>query len=201
VKRLLCLTALTLAAGAAFAHPLPKGEYVLAEVKALEAEYGARDFGTLKVSELVPAAGRLDVARQKDGFVLGATVMSVLWPGAGQFASGDIGGGALQTGLHLGVVGATLVGVNAVLPSDLRVGNLDYLGSPQNTVDNAWKAHKLSDFYPAFGVMMAGTAVDFALRFWSARDAQVTAKKAIDEGRVTFEPRFDQGAFGFGMRY
>lgn len=205
MKRTMLLTVLALAATGAFGFPF-WGEnrgagYLTAEIKALETEYGDRVLSEVKVGELVPVARRLDVAAHKDGYVALAGGVSFVWPGAGQFMAGDWAGGTLQTGLHLGVTAASLAWAHSLLPTDLKWGNLDYMNSKKDTVEAAWRAHAVSEFFPALGALAAGGAVDLALRFWSSKDARARAKAQIDENRITFEPLFDGRHFGLGMRY
>jgi hypothetical protein len=198
-------TALALAAASAFAFPFPgtpRGAgYFSAELKALESEYGSRALADVKVSDLIPVAGRLDVARQKDFYVMMAGGLSFGWPGAGQFLSGDWAGGTLHTGIHLGVTTASLAWAHSLLPADLRWGNLDYLNTKNDAIETAWKSHPVSEYFPAIGALAVGGVVDLALRFWSSKDAQATAKAQVDAEKVTFEPRFDGGHWGLGMRF
>jgi hypothetical protein len=199
MKRILFLTVLTLAAVAAFAFPGFEPVYFPAEVKAIGADLGSRTLGDLKISELVPIAERLDVARQKDGFVMMAGGLSLAWPGAGHFLAGDWMDGTLYTGLHLGVSIASLAWAHSLLPSDLQLSNLDYLAASHGTVQNRWNNHSLNDYLTAIGALAVGGAVDFALRVWSAKTAQAVAKTRIDDGKITFEPRFEGGRLGMGL--
>jgi hypothetical protein len=201
MKRSILTLALVLAAGAVHAFPGLDPVYYPAEVKAVEAEMGAKTVGDLKVSELIPIANRLDIARQKDEYVLKMAKLSMFWPGAGEFSTGHWTSGALQTGLHLGITAGTLVWANAVLPSDVRVGNLDYFGTSFTTIHNTWGAHTLYEFFPTIGVLLLGGVAEVGLRAWSANEAQQFAKERIDEGKITFEPRFDGEHLGFGMRF
>jgi hypothetical protein len=199
MKRVLLTSVLFLAALGAFAIPGFDPVYFPAEMKAIRSDLGAKTLGDLKVDDLVPIAERLDVARQKDLYLMTASGASFLWPGAGQFMAGDWTGGALQTSFHVGISAGTLYWAHSLLPSDLRWGNLDYLGSNQDTINARWKAHSFGDYLPALGALAAGGVVDFALRAWSARDARTTAQAKVDAGAITFEPRFE-GGLGFGGR-
>jgi len=202
MKRVLFAAALLITASAAFALPGFAPVYLPAELSSIKAELGSQTLGDLKVSELIPLAERIDIARQKDRYVLMATGLSFVWPGAGQFASGDSTGGIVQTSLHLGITGGTLYWAHALLPADLRIGNLDYFGSTKDQVNNAWASHPMNDYWPAVGALAVGGAVDLALRAWSAADASTKVRRAIDDGTVTFEPRFfEDGHLGWGMRY
>jgi len=199
----MCFAALGLVAASAFALPFHErtSSYFSTELKAVEAEYGPRVLAEVKVGDLIPVAGRLDVARQKDGYVLMAGGLSMVWPGAGQFAAGEWSTGAVHTGLHLGVTVASLAWAHSLLPADLRWGNLDYLDASESTIKTTWSNHHASEFFPAVGALALGGALDLALRIWSANDAQTTAKSRIDQGEITFEPRFHRGHWGFGMRF
>lgn len=203
MKRTIALTALFLSALSAFALPGPdfRGTYVAAELKAIEGEYGTRNLADLKVNEVLPVAGRLDVARQKDGLVMIAGGLSLAWPGAGQFAVGDWTGGILHTGLQVGITAGTLFWAHSLLPSDLRFDNLDYVNATDDAIERAWKSHSAREFFPAIGALAAGGVVDFVLRVWSAKDAQSSAREQIDEGAIVFEPRYFGGHMGWGMRY
>jgi len=199
MKRFGLLVVLALVAGAVHAFPGFEPVYFPAEVKAVQADLGARPLGDLKVSELVPVAERLNIAWQKDEYLVKTAQMSFAWPGAGQFATGHWTSGAVQTGLNLGIMAGTFVWANAVLPSDLRLGTMDYLGTSMTSIHNAWGAHTLYDFFPTVGVLALGGIADFALRAWSAHDARQLAQTYVDAGKITFEPRFDLEHLGFGM--
>ena len=202
MKRVLLFAILFSAALGAFAFPGLDPVYVPAEMKAIRSDLGSRTLADLKVDDLVPIAERLDVARQKDLYLLAAGGASFVWPGAGQFLAGDWAAGTLQTTFHVGLSAGTLVWAHSLLPSDLRWGNLDYMGMNSEAINARWKSHALGDYLPALGALAAGGAVDFALRFWSSRAARETAKAKIDAGTITFEPRFDGlgfGGRGFGM--
>lgn len=201
MKRTMILAALALSAASAFAIPDFGPRYLPAEVQAIKEEFGAQSLGELKVSDLVPLAERLDVARQKDRFVMMAAGLSAFWPGAGQIASGEWGPGLAYTGLHLGITAGTLYWAHSLLPSDLRLENLDYFDESHSAIDDAWNRHTMNDYWPAVGALAAGGVVDLVLRAWSAQDARATAETRINEGKIAFEPRFDQGHFGMGMRF
>lgn len=205
MKRIVLVCALVLLAAELFSLPFggpARGAgYLSAELKALEAEYGTLNLSEVKVADLIPAAGRLDVARQKDGLVMMAGVLSFAWPGAGQFLTGDWGSGTLHTGLQLGVIAASAAWAHSLLPSDLRWGNLDYINAKHEAIETAWRSHAVADFLPAAGALAAGGAVSLVLRAWSSQDARSGAKAAIDEGEIEFEPRFERGHLGFGMRF
>ncbi len=199
MKRCLLLLSLALSAAALYAFPGSESTYLPAEIQAIKKDLGDRSFGELKVSELIPVAERLNLAIQKDQYVQETSWASLWWPGAGQFRTGNWTSGVVQTGLHVGITVGSLVWANAVLPADLRLGTMDYLGTSMTNIHNAWGAHSLSDYLPTLGVLALGGVVDFALRGWSAHEAVGLAKEHIDQGKVTFEPRFDLERFGFGM--
>jgi len=193
------VTILILAAGSAFAFPGFEPTYFPAEMKAVAAELGPRTIGDLKVSELIPVVERLDVARQKDGYVMMAGGMSMFWPGAGQYMAGDWVDGTLFTGLHLGVTAGSLFWAHSLLPSDLQWSNLDYFSASRSTVKGRWDSHSFNEYLPAVGALAVGGAVGIALRVWSARNAQEVAKTRIDDGKITFEPRFENTRWGMGL--
>jgi TM2 domain-containing membrane protein YozV len=199
MKTFLLGVTLILAAAVAWAYPPSDAVYLPAEIQAIEGELGTQTLGNLKVSDSIAVMKRLDVAREKDQYLSDMAMASFWWPGAGQFATGNLTDGVLHTGVHLGLTVGTVVLANAVLPSDVRLGNLDYFGTNFTTIHNTWSNHTLSDYLPTIGVVLGGTLVDLALRAWSAKDARQLAREQIDEGRITFEPRFDFDRHGFGM--
>lgn len=203
MKRNTLVLLLIFAAASAFALPGPsfRGTFVAAELQAIEAEYGTRNLADLKVNELLPVTGRLDVARQKDGLVAAAGILSLAWPGAGQFVIGDWTGGILHTGLQAGITAGTLFWAHSLLPSDLQFGNLDYVNASDEAIERSWKSHSARDYFPAIGALAAGGAIDLVLRVWSAKDAQSSARERIEEGAISFEPRYFGGHWGLGMRY
>jgi hypothetical protein len=125
--------------------------------------------------------------------------LSMVWPGAGQFLSGDPLTGTLHTTAHLAVTAASLYWAHSLLPSDLQWGNLNYVASSQDAVKARWSSHSLEDYLPALGAAALGGAVDLALRIWSAKSAQTEAKAAIDNGKLTFEPEFGGGPMGLRL--
>jgi len=199
MKRLAFLAVLVLAASAVYAFPGFEPVYFPAEVKAVEADLGAKSVGELKVTELIPMAERLNVAWQKDQYVAKNTMLSMLWPGAGQFVTENWAEGVVQTGLHVGITVGSLVWANAVLPADLRLGTMDYLGTSMTSIHNSWGAHSLQDFFPTIGALAVGAVADFAVRGWSAWDARKQSQDYVNAGKVTFEPKIDWEHFGFGM--
>jgi hypothetical protein len=174
------------------------------ELSAALQDMSSAQLGTLTVADLEQIAGRISIAVQKIHYVRKVRVASFMFPGAGQFMTGDPVGGSLYLAGDLAVVAGTIVGAYFALPSDLHFsGSLNYFTSPYNQITAAWGSHGLVDYLPSVGVLAGGFIVKAVLGHFSAVDAERRARQNIDNGTVTFTPDFDftDHGFGMGMRF
>jgi hypothetical protein len=216
MKRFVLLLALLVIAATAFAAPrgrrhmdpfLLDEAFLRAEVdKALA---GERDqaLGTLSVGELEELLGRLSVAQQKAAFIARSGAMSMMMPGLGQLVNKDATSGALFLTADLTLVAGTLVGAYFLLPEDLRFDRLNYFNDSYKTIRDSWESHSFVDVLPSLAVLAGGGLLKAILGGISAKHAEKLARRNIEEGKITFEPRLmlphgPMGmGWGMGLRY
>ena len=188
-------------AGPAFLHPTEAGPYLRAEILQIESEMGSQKIGEVDMSGLVALRERLSIAAQKDDYVRKMSAHSYFLPGLGQFETGNTGSGFLFLGLDVATLAGTFLGAYYLLPEDLRLNKLDYLGNSFTTISNAWNGHTLPDYLPSMGVLLVGMIVDQTIRHFAASGAGRDAAAAIDRGSVNFTPRIGLGFMGFDVAY
>jgi len=209
MKRLLILSILITAAALAFGAPKtgPQEPFALdeqflrAEVdKALAGDLN-QELGSLTVGELKELLGRLSVAQQKAAFIARSKAMSLMMPGAGQFANKDAVGGALFLTADLALIAGTLVGAYFLLPADLRFDRLDYFYGDFYDIRDRWERHSFMDYLPSLAILAGGGLLKAILGGISADHAEKLARRNIAEGKITFEPRLmllPHGPMGMG---
>jgi len=216
MKKFFFTVIMLVAATVVFAQPMPmmgqvpvkagpnfvaRGSYLSVESKAVAVELGDKQFGDLTLNELVPIQSRLALAARKDGWVARTAMMSLHFPGMGQFKTGDTLGGLGFLTLHTGIVAGTLVGAYWLLPADLRFDKIDYFNASGSVIETKLKNHSFMDLLPSMAVMGAGMLVDGGVRVWSAHSASTEAKAALDSGKVKLEALVGPGFLGMGMRF
>ncbi len=193
-------------AAAPSASPAPGA--LQAELSAALQEMSGAQLGTLTVGDLVKVASRISIAEQKIAYVQRARRASMMFPGAGQFMTGDALGGSLFAAGDLAIVAGALVGAYFLLPGDLQIGNgiggasTNYLYDSFTTIQARWENHNLVDYLPSFGVLAGGMILKGILGHFSAVNAASEARKNIADGKITFTPNFGFMNRGFmmGMR-
>jgi hypothetical protein len=210
MKRFVFLLALLAIGATAFAAPrggrhmdpfLLDEAFLRTEVdKALA---GERDqaLGTLSVGELQDLLGRLSVAQQKAAFVARSRALSMMMPGFGQLMNKDATSGALFLTADLALMAGTLVGAYFLLPEDLRFDRLDYFNTPYKTIRDRWESHTFVESLPTLAVLAGGGLLKAILGGISANHAEKLARRNIEEGKITFEPRLvllPHGPMGMG---
>jgi hypothetical protein len=164
---------------------------------------GERDtaVGTLTVGQLEELLGRLSVAQQKAAFIARSKAMSMMMPGLGQFVNKDAVSGALFLTADLALIAGTLVGAYYLLPPNVRFDQLDYFNDSYENIRSRWEKHSLVDVLPTLGVLAGGGLLKAILGGISASHAEKLARRNIEEGKITFEPRFlllPHGTMGMG---
>ena len=202
VTVLLALTAAAALAAAQDQPPPPPGQPD--DVSAVLQEIAATQLGTLTGADLVRMAGRLSVAQQARAYVTRVSMASMLFPGTGQFMTGDTVGGVLFVTGDLAVMVGAMIGTYYALPPDLQFGSINYYADKFSTIKAAWENHSAQNYLPAFGVMAGGLILKGILGHVSSRLAAQAARRNIADGKVTFTPRigFDGRGLmmGFGMQ-
>ncbi len=178
-----------------------RGYYTRNELKSVESELGSRKLGEISVAELQPYRERIALAVQKDQYVARLAARSYLMPGYAQFATGDGAGGAAYLAGNIALTAGALVGFYVFLPNDLKFDRLDYLDTSLSGIRNAWQAHSIRDYLPAFGVMMACVVADQGLRYLASRSAVDVARNAVDSGKAKLEPLVGLGVMGIRLSY
>jgi TM2 domain-containing membrane protein YozV len=196
MKRTFTVAVLVLAAIAAFADHHVDGldaEALISMAPSLD----GKALSEVTVNEILAVAEELSIREQEQAYVYKIAGASWMVPGAGQFKTGNVGEGVLQLGLHLGVVGGTLFGAYALLPQDLK----DILDD-KAALETYFSEFRFEELWQANAVLAGGMILDGLIRGWSSHSAARSARAAIDEGRVMFEPNltFLGGHLGVGMR-
>jgi hypothetical protein len=191
VKTMAFVLLLSAAAGGLFAGPWSRGPSELEkEAAAILAQRSSDQLGTMTVGDVEKILGELSVARQKSAYVHRASMASFMMPGAGQFMTGDPLAGALFAAGDVALLAGTLVGAYYLLPANVQIGGsgLDYLNAPVSTIKAAWEANSILSYLPSVGVLAAGMLVKHALGWWSSDNASATARRNIEDGKVSFQP-------------
>jgi len=194
--------ALFVGAGGApvFAQKAAESQGFEAELDAAIQEMANTQIGTLTMADVEKLAGRISVAHQKVQYVRRAAHASLMFPGAGQFMTGDTLGGSLFLAGDIVLAAGTLVGAYFLLPSNVQFTNIDYLNTPISNIGTAWGTNGLVAYLPSIGVLVVGRILTGILRHASAAVAAREARENIADGKVTFTPNFDfDGHRGFGM--
>ncbi len=154
--------------------------------------------GDLTVGDLKALSDIRSVDRQEARYVHGSAVASFLIPGLGQFKTGDAWAGTWNLVGHTALVGATIYGVWALLPDDVKASGLSH-DARRDLVRGYW-TNDIGKIAPAAGVAVGGVALSLAFRFWSASDAGTRAEENLKSGAVVFEPAAFDGHWGFRAR-
>ena len=165
-------------------------------------EISAAQLGTLTVADLSKVLARISIAQQKVAYVQRASIASMIFPGAGQFMTGDTVGGVLFLTGDLAVMTGAVLGAYFLLPPEVQFTGLDYYTAPLATIRTAWQSRSIQDYLPSFGVMAGGMLLKGILGHVSARLAAQSARRNIADGKITFTPSFDFTGRGLmmGMR-
>lgn len=160
--------------------------------------------GELTMQELFDYAGRLSVREQEGEYIAQQKHKSFFLPGLGQFGTGDPLAGSLFLTGQLAIKAGTLTGAYVLLPESVQFGSegLDYLDDSHADINAEWEALSFRDLAPSLGVLLGGSMVNTAYRFWAASDAGSRATRNVEDGTVQFEPqpiRFVGDRLGFGM--
>jgi hypothetical protein len=182
------------------------GGYAQAEIKAIFTENSDTRIGEFEVGEIGELLNRLSVAAQNDAYVAQSQMLSFMVPGLGELKNGDVGAGVLFLLADTAVTAGTLLGAYFLLPQDLLFDQLDYFNASYTDIKNRWESHSFMDYLPTMGVMTGGWLLSGGLRFLSAKRAGEAAKRSIDAGKVTFEPKvalssIDTLALGIKIKY
>jgi hypothetical protein len=166
------------------------------------AEMSGDQLGTLTVGDLIRLAERISVAEQNALYVEKARAASQMFPGVGQFMTGDAVGGSLFLAGDVALITGMLIGAYALLPSNVQFSSLNYFGDPIGTIRSRWESNSISDYLPSAAVMLGGMIVKAVIGRFAAEDAARRARENIAAGKVTFTPNLEflGRGVGAGMR-
>jgi len=198
MRKLMAVALLSVCIGSAFGGENRDAQpgYFKAELESVLAENGGRPIGEFEVAELDVILNELSVAAQKDAYVKQSQMLSFMAPGLGELKNGDVGAGALFLLADTAVAAGTLLGSYFLLPEDLRFSQLDYFNTPYSGIRDQWESHTFMDYLPTMAVLTGGWLVSSGLRCLSAKRAGKAARRSIEEGAVTFEPKVGLAAAG-----
>jgi hypothetical protein len=188
--------------GAAPTSPARERSYLEQELESAASELSSGQVGSLTVDDLEKVAAHIAIAVQKERYVQRVRHASFVLPGVGQFMAGDNLGGWLFVAWDVTALAGTLVCAYFVLPANVQFSSLDYLNSPLSTIRSVWASNSILSYLPFVGVLAGGVILETVLRYVSADNAARTARKNIDEGKITFQPTLDvlDGGLGLGMK-
>jgi len=195
MKRMVIVIVLLIAAWSVSADPaLPVTDAAL--ILDLAPGLDGQLLSEVSVNELLAAAEVLSIHRQQEMYIFRAAAVSMVIPGLGQLTTGEPGRGLGHLGIGLGVVGATLFGLNQTLPDDLKPIIWD---GPARTA--YLESATFGEIWPSATVLVGGAGLYFLNAWISARGATRSAEQFIQSGRVQFEPNFAYlgDAFEFGV--
>jgi hypothetical protein len=201
MKRSIIALAMTAAlAAAAFAQEkAPETFGFQQELSAELQDMSGTQLGTLTIGDLEKVAGRVSIVVQKIRYVQKARRASFVFPGAGQFMTGDTLGGSLFLAGDVAIMAGTLLGAYFLLPSNVQFSRLDYLNTSLGSIRTAWESNSITNYLPSIGVLAGGMILKAILGHFSSVDAESRARANIAEGKVTFTPNLDVMGPGFGM--
>ena len=187
-------------------HRGSEGGVIAEEIEAFIAQERDTAIGDLTFGEIEDLMLRISVPMQEDAYVSRSAGASMMIPGMGQFKNGEPLIGALFLTTDVLLTAGTLVGTYLLLPSELKFGNLDYLNEPVSDIKETWEAAiesmSLAEALPLMAVTAGGMFLHGGLRAIAGRNAAKLARRNIEDGTVTFEPRLfltSHGRMGMGF--
>jgi len=183
-------------------NPAREPSFLEQELEAASSEMSSGQVGAMTFEDLEKVAEHVAIAMQKERYVQRARNASFMLPGLGQFMVGDTLGGWLFVAWDVTVLAGTLVSAYFVLPANVQFASLDYFGSSLSTIRTAWASNTITSYLPFAGVLAGGIILETVLRYVAADNAAKTARKNIDQGKVTFQPTLDVlgGGLGVGLK-
>lgn len=189
----------------------PDRKELNSEITSILDQNAQTQLGTMTVADLEKLAGEISIAIQKDQYVRDAGRASMILPGTGQLRTGDTTGGALFLAGDVVLFAGTLLGAYFLLPSNVQLSSMSYLGAPLSSIRSTWGSNTLGDYIPSIAVVAGGMAAQMLLRWISSRNAEDGARRAITSGKVTFQPQLvpllgplssdGKPGFGIGLRW
>jgi pyruvate/2-oxoglutarate dehydrogenase complex dihydrolipoamide acyltransferase (E2) component len=182
--------------------PAREPSFLEQELEAASSEMSSGQVGAMTFEDLENLARHFAIAVQKEKYVERARNASFMLPGLGQFMVGDSLGGWLFVAWDVTVLAGTIVSAYFVLPANVQFGSLDYFGSSLSSIRAAWASNTIVSYLPFAAVLAGGIILETVLRYVAADNAARTARKNIDEGKVTFQPTLDalDGGLGLGLK-
>jgi len=183
-----------------------------AEALEIMDDYWNRAPADLTFEEMNELSMRLSIPAQKNAYVAHSAMASWFMPGLGQFRNGEpLLGTAFLLGDVATSVGSVLI-FHALLPEDLKVGNLNYYTTPYSQIVEEWASAftevSMQDLLPYVGLAAGTAVVKVTLSALSAANAKELAVARIEAGEVTFVPKagivtdaLGRIGLGFGWKY
>ncbi|MFP4375405.1 MAG: hypothetical protein ACLFP4_00045 [Spirochaetales bacterium] len=184
----------------------------LAEALEIMDDYWDRAPADLTFEEMNELSMRLSVPAQKNAYVARSAAASWFIPGLGQFRNEEpLLGTAFLLGDIAATVGSLLI-FHALLPEDLKIGNLNYYTTPYSNIFDEWTSAfadaSFQDVLPYMGLAAGTAVVKVTLSALSAANAKDLAIARIEAGDVTFVPNagivtdsLGRIGLGFGWKY
>lgn len=143
----------------------------------------------ITIGEMRELGATLSIVAQEENYVRRAAQASQLMPGIGHFEIGEAGRGvSFLTGSVVAAAGA-VVGAYFLLPEDVQFGEVDYINDSFREIRNAWWGESVASLLPSFGVLLGGGLVHAILGDLASNDAERIARRQVETGDKTFEPK------------
>jgi hypothetical protein len=160
-----------------------------AAIEGFMVEREATTVDQITIGELRELGATLSIVAQEENYVRRASQASHLMPGSGHFGIGENGRGAAFLVGSVVVAAGTMVGAYLLLPEEVQFGEVDYIDDSFREIGTAWRGESVASLLPSFGVLLGGGLVHAILGELASSDAERIARRQIETGEKTFEPK------------
>lgn len=143
----------------------------------------------ITIGDLRQLGATLSVVAQEEDYVRRAALSSYFMPGSGHFGVGATGTGVAFLAGSVAIAAGTVVGAYFLLPEEVQFGELDYINDSFREIGTAWRGESIASLLPSFGVLLGGGLVHAILGELASNDAENIARRHIETGEKTFDPK------------
>lgn len=143
----------------------------------------------ITIGDLRQLGATLSIVAQEENYVRRAAQASSLMPGSGHFGIGETGRGAAFLVGSVVVAAGSAAGAYFLLPEDLQFGQLDYINDSFREIGTTWRGESIASLLPSFGVLLGGGLIHAILGELASNDAENIARRQIETGEITFDPK------------
>jgi hypothetical protein len=143
----------------------------------------------ITIGDLRQLGATLSVVAQEEDYVRRASQASYLMPGSGHFGVGETGRGVAFLAGSVVIAAGTVVGAYFLLPEEVQFGELDYINDSFREIGTTWRGESIASLLPSFGVLLGGGLIHAILGELASNDAENIARRQIETGEKTFDPK------------